>query len=91
MKKVLIFVVVLLGIITQSCFPDISPIIGDPERPFIVNKIVSINSGMSKYFGSLSVGLYNNKPSLVLPSRMFNIGDTIKLCGFKNNKYCNEK
>ena len=89
-KRILIILVALFVLSLQSC-DDTTPVIGNHLKPFIVNEIEQINSGthkgMSEYYGGHLAGyqrngLFGKNPSLILPSRMFNIGDTIKPIDF---------
>ena len=76
----------LAVVILQSC-GDRTPII-DGEKPFVVGTIVKYNDTHSKYFavddasGEWSSNFEGN-PMIILPSRMYQIGDTIK-SGFNN-------
>lgn len=80
------FYALLAVVILQSC-GDRTPII-DGEKPFVVGTIVKYNETHSKYFaiddksGEWSSNFEGN-PMIILPSRMYQIGDTIK-CGFNN-------
>lgn len=81
------FYALLSVVILQSC-GDRTPII-DGEKPFVVGKIVKYNDTHSKYFavddasGEWSSN-FEGKPMIILPSRMYQIGDTIK-SGFNNH------
>ena len=69
MKKLII-----LSLLLVSCNNTNTPII-DSSKPFIVTNIESIRgNGMSKY-SNHSTDFINQ--SIILPSRMYNIGDTI--------------
>ena len=74
------------GFITVvSCFYSCSttPIIGDEQKPFVVVKIVSIDDEFCSYYGSIEArygaNINADHPEIVLPKRLFNIGDTIKI------------
>lgn len=79
MKKYFFYCMILIMLV--SCESK-TPII-DGSKPFIVNSIIDVGNGMSKYIGPTSA-CYTSKetfnalsPEIVLPSRMYNIGDTI--------------
>lgn len=80
------FYALLAVVILQSC-GDRTPII-DGEKPFVVGTIVKYNETHSKYFaideasGEWSSN-YEGNPMIILPSKMYQIGDTIK-SGFNN-------
>lgn len=80
------FFALLAVVIIQSC-GDRTPII-DGEKPFVVGTIVKYNDTHSKYFsvdresGEWSSNFEGN-PMIILPSRMYQIADTIK-AGFGN-------
>lgn len=80
------FYVLLSVVIFQSC-GDRTPII-DGESPFVVGTIIKYNDTHSKYFaidrasGEWSSN-FEGDPMIILPSRMYQIGDTIK-SGFYN-------
>jgi hypothetical protein len=85
MKTILL---IAIGIVSLASCNKV-PII-DGETPFIVNKIVEYNKirGMSIYYGQEDAGVLDNfakYPAIVLPSRKYNIGDTITL---KDIKQC---
>lgn len=75
------FYALLVVVIFQSC-GDGTPII-DGEKPFVVGRIVKYNETHSKYFaidrksGEWSSD-FEGKPMIILPSRIYQIGDTIK-------------
>jgi hypothetical protein len=78
MKKLLI----LIPFILLSCKNDVIPTFNDKNRPFVITKIESINDNQAEYYSNdknnnNQAGLVVNRPSIILPSRMFNIGDTI--------------
>lgn len=89
-----IFYLLLILVILQSC-GDRSPII-DGEKPFVVGKILKYNDTHSKYYATdeesgVLANIVQDYPMIVLPSRMYRIGDTIK-CGFNNKSgVSNEK
>ena len=66
--------------IFYSC--DSTPII-DGKSPFIVNQIDDIGNGMCEYYGNHDVSYnangFSGRPTIVLPSKLYNIGDTICL------------
>ena len=75
------FYALLVVVILQSC-GDRTPII-DGEKPFVVGAIVKYNDTHSRYFAvDNESGDWNSnfggKPMIILPSRMYRIGDTIK-------------
>lgn len=79
---------ILLSIVVlQSCGYR-TPII-DGKVPFVVYKIVRYDETHSKYFAAnLNSGALENAfsdyPIIILPSKIYNIGDTIK-CSFNNH------
>ena len=78
MKKIT-FLITLLILVATSCRNV--PIIGGKSKPFVVGEIVNMGDNMSKYYAESwdsGRGLYITVPSVILPSKMFNIGDTIK-------------
>ena len=85
MKRIILNVqgiyIIMLVCILQSC-GDRTPII-DGKNPFIVGKIIKYSETHSKYFainresGEWSSNFEGN-PMIILPSRMYQIGDTIK-------------
>jgi hypothetical protein len=80
------FYALLAVVILQSC-GNRTPII-DGEKPFVVGTIVKYNETHSKYFAIDSksgewISNFEGKPMIILPSRMYQIGDTIK-CEFNN-------
>lgn len=74
------FFILLVMCCFSSC--DSTPII-DGKNPFIVNQIDDVGNGMSEYYGSSNVRYggngFSGRPSIVLPSRLYNIGDTVRL------------
>jgi hypothetical protein len=77
---------ILISVFILSCRPS-TPIICD-NPAFIVSEIDEIAPGLCEYFSSNNGCGWNRngfsqKPSIVLPSKMFNIGDTIKPSDFK--------
>lgn len=74
------FYVLLSVVIFQSC-GNADPII-DGETPFVVESITKYNDTHSIYMaGNYECGKYipfNGLPIIILPSRMYQIGDTIK-------------
>ena len=81
------FYVMLSVVIFQSC-GNVVPII-DGEAPFVVESITKYNDTHSIYLaGNYKCGKYvafGELPMIILPSRMYQIGDTIK-SGFNNLK-----
>lgn len=82
-----LFYVLLVVVILQSC-GNRAPIING-EKPFIVEKIEKYNETHSKYYAADNEsGIFYSKaqgrPLIVLPSGMYQIGDTIK-SGFNNH------
>jgi hypothetical protein len=76
-----IIFITILALCCTSC--DCTPIING-KNPFIVIKIVDIGNGMCEYYGSSNAawdrnGFSKKYPSLVLPKRLFNVGDTIQI------------
>lgn len=66
-----------------SCGYD-RPLLGMHNKPFVVDKIVKYNNDFSFYRTKISSGYVVNKSlsrraELVLPTGMFNIGDTITI------------
>ena len=86
--RVLHFFYVLLSVVIfQSC-GNVVPII-DGETPFVVESITKYNDTHSIYIaGNYECGRYvpfDGLPVIILPSRMYNVGDTIK------SVFCNLK
>ena len=81
------FYMLLSVVIFQSC-GNVVPII-DGEAPFVVESITKYNDTHSIYIaGNYECGKYvafDGLPMIILPSRMYQIGDTIK-SGFNNLK-----
>lgn len=79
------FYALLVVVVLQSC-GNSNPIING-ETPFVVGRIEQYNKTHSKYFaiddksGEFAT-VFEGNPLIILPSRMYNIGDTIK-SGFK--------
>jgi hypothetical protein len=78
------FIILILAIVTLSCTESI-PVV-DGQHPFIVTQIESTaccGDGLSIYTGTSSSRVFNgnhqNLPKIVLPTKMYNIGDTITL------------
>jgi hypothetical protein len=69
-----------------SCTGPTTPIIGDPNNPFIVKKIEEIrNTRFSCYTGDISNGfdltaefVFPRPSSVIMKTGLYNIGDTIK-------------
>lgn len=80
-----VFIVLSICCFFSSC--DSTPII-DSKNPFVVNQINEIGDDMSEYYGGNSARWGANplsgRPSIVLPSRIYNIGDTVSLVNFKS-------
>lgn len=73
--------ILLLIFITQSC-GNKNPIIGG-EVPFVVYEIAKHNKTHSKYYSENngsgnSTNSFHGRPMIVLPTKMYNVGDTIK-------------
>ena len=82
------FYAMLSVVILQSC-GDATPII-DGDTPFVVGTIIKYSDTHSMYIAdNFDCGHYvnpaNGYPTIILPSRMYQIGDTIK-SGFNNLK-----
>jgi hypothetical protein len=81
MKTNLLKCVVLT--ITIYCLFSCTPIpMLNGNKPFVVNEIDELSGGMSEYFGGLDAGYGNSfkgRPSIILPTRLYNIGDTINI------------
>lgn len=81
MKKLIkLIIIFLLGIIMiTSCDFYGTPILNS-NKPFVVVKIVKTNNNFSKYYSPSSDAFifYN---VIELPSKMYNIGDTITIMG----------
>jgi hypothetical protein len=78
MKKITLLITLLI-LVATSCRNV--PMIGSNSHPFVVSEIYKINDKLSKYYAeswSSGYGNYLTNPSVILPSKMFNIGDTIK-------------
>jgi hypothetical protein len=78
MKKILLLIILIY--LLQSCGNRI-PVIDGPD-PFVVGSIERYSLTHSKYYSdNLNSGvnsfLSQSNPVLILPSRMFQIGDTI--------------
>jgi len=83
-----LFYALLAIVIFQSCSCNRAPIIGG-EKPFVVGMIEKYNDTHSRYFAiDCASGdwtnIFEGRPMLILPSRMYQIGDTIK-SGFNNH------
>lgn len=81
-------IILLAIVILQSC-GNRTPII-DGEKPFVVVKIVKYDETHSKYYavdynsGEWKGG-FETKPAIILPSRMYQINDTIKSLDLTDN------
>ena len=78
MKKIVLLIILIY--LLQSCGNKI-PVIDGPD-PFVVGSIERYSLTHSKYYSdNLNSGvnsfLSQSNPVLILPSRMFQIGDTI--------------
>jgi len=71
-------VLAILGCLS-SC--QSTPIIGADNAPFVVCEIKDVGGNLSCYYGgyesSLNHALFTRKPTIVLPTGYYNIGDTI--------------
>jgi hypothetical protein len=76
MKKLLL----AIAFCTTMASCNTTPII-DGEHPFVVRDIIRYDNKLSKYYSYGDAGIYisnlHNYPAIVLPSRLYNIGDTI--------------
>jgi len=78
MKTILIFI---LLVFTLSSCGDYTPMLNS-KNPFVVHSIVNIGHGFSEYYGNVDASYDNflgGRPTIVLPTKMFNIGDTITI------------
>jgi len=73
MKNSLRLFVFIVFIVLTSC--SSTPTI-DGKSPFIVREIRTVDDSMSEYVSYVMTVGY---PTIILPSRMYNIGDTISL------------
>ncbi len=71
MKKL---IVILLSVFFVSC--DSVIILNDKEQPFVVNSIEQFRNNTSKYHSEYNPFSDN---ILILPTGMYNIGDTVKI------------
>lgn len=70
MKKIILLIILLI------CLSCHKTAVIDSKIPFIVTSITSRDGGMSEYSGTYGTdGILS--PSIILPTRMYNIGDTI--------------
>jgi len=82
MKSIVFKLATLFVISSLLLACDRTPIING-AKPFVVTKIDDIGNGMCEYYGTAEANEANKKnvfnvlPSIVLPSRMYNIKDTI--------------
>lgn len=78
MFKKMIYLLTVVCVVFASC--DCTPVISGP-KPFVVQRVSEIGDNMCEYFGDHPSGYdgtgFSGKPSIVLPCRMYNIGDTI--------------
>jgi hypothetical protein len=85
MKKFKISTVAAIALYAMLCVVfsgcDSTPIING-QKPFIVNQIDEISSGMCEYYGGNDAKWdgngFSGRPSIVLPKGMYNIGDTVR-------------
>jgi hypothetical protein len=79
MKNIFAF---LFGALIVSCTPNKIPKI-DTDTPFVVGMIERYDDKHSIYYGNSDAGvnnsMYTTKPAIILASKIFNIGDTIKI------------
>ena len=81
-------IILLAIVILQSC-GNRTPII-DGEVPFVVGKIEKYNETHSKYYavdnksGQFKID-FETMPAIILPSRMYQINDTIKSLDLTDN------
>ena len=80
MKSIVFKLATLFVISSLLLACDSTPIING-TKPFVVTKIDNIGNGMCEYYGDETARWdgsgFSGRPSIVLPSRMYNIGDTI--------------
>jgi hypothetical protein len=86
MKKIVLLIILIY--LLQSC-GNRMPVIDGPD-PFVVGSIERYSLTHSKYYSdNLNSGvnsfLSQSSPVLILPSRMFQIGDTIVAKSFVTN------
>jgi hypothetical protein len=86
MKKIVLLIILIY--LLQSC-GNRMPVIDGPD-PFVVGSIERYSLTHSKYYSdNLNSGvnsfLSQSNPVLILPSRMFQIGDTIVAKSFVTN------
>lgn len=84
--QIIKIIFLFLSLLLVGC-GDRTPIINS-NRPFIVERIECVRPqkgcGLSKYYGKTlemgeSNGLFETTPTIILPTRMFQVGDTILL------------
>ena len=82
-KLTYIFFLVLIALLATSCGNE-QPILNDINSPFVIYEISKYNDTHSSYCNSMDgSGSTRNKPfgsgfaRIVLPTGMYNIGDTI--------------
>lgn len=76
-----IIILIISSISLTSCSRKTAEICDGCKYPFVVGKIEYYNEKMSTYYADIKYnGSGNNfmKSRIILPSRMFNIGDTIR-------------
>jgi len=83
MKKT--FLILVISIFLFSCVQSPAKI-GDNLTPFIVVKIEYVGYGWCEYTGhsraTINYEPGNRRPVLILPTGMFNVGDTININNF---------
>jgi hypothetical protein len=81
MKSILLILVIASFL--QSCGGDRTPIL-DGSKPFVVGAIEKMSDSHSIYYsenyasGHSTGFITEDSPAIILPSRIFQIGDTIK-------------
>jgi len=70
--------ILLVAVFFVGC--DNTPTI-DGKVPFVINQIDKLGEGMCEYYGHRESGegtnVFKGRPTIVLPERKYNIGDTI--------------
>lgn len=78
MKKILFLAAILVSCSGSDTTPQL-----DGDKPFIVTSIEQLpEANMAEYFGTEGYdmrGFSNRHPSIILPIRLYNIGDTITI------------
>ena len=73
MKKTIIALIALaILLISVGCQLSDTIRVGDPEHPFVVSQVTQLDSMFSNYLGQKT-------HNLIMPSGMYNIGDTVNL------------